>query len=89
MKQSKSKTASGRRRLVLRDLRPDLVSFDLVEGDERLRSVDVHVRFGRPQFPELCSEATESLGSDQADSAVRERAGEELVRLAAVRRRSW
>ena len=82
MRQSKSGTAGGRR-LVLRGLRPDLVSFDLYNGAERLRGVDVAIRFGVPQFPRLHSDTTESLGSDEADARVRERAGEELVRLEA------
>ena len=56
-----------------------------MDGDDRLRSVDVAIRFGRPQFPRLQSDATETLGSDKADAHVRERAAEELVRLEALR----
>lgn len=70
---------------MLRDLRPDLVTFDLYRGDECLRGVDVHFRFGKPEFPRLQSDTTETLGSDAADAHARERAAEELVRLEAAR----
>ena len=67
------------------------VSFDVVEleadfGDGVCRAVRVDVRTGRDwyaavQFPNLSNENGESLGDDELDRRVRERAGEELVRL--------
>ena len=66
-------------------------SFDLVEleadfGDGVCRAVRVDVRTGRDwyaavQFPNLSNANGESLGDDELDRQVRERAGEELVRL--------
>jgi len=77
-------------RLRLLSLTFDRVEFlasDCGAGWERLVSVDVRdgtswytaVRFPHPQ-----SDAGESLGSDDLDAQVRERAAEELVRLEAA-----
>jgi hypothetical protein len=74
-------------RLVLRELRPDVIEFGLVDEDGWVRGVTVTVSpFGRPCFPSITSDTTASLGSDEADAWVRERAGEELVRLEAATR---
>ena len=69
-------------------------SFDLVEleadfGDGVCRAVRVDVQAGRDwyaavQFPNLSNASGESLGDDELDRQVRERAGEELVRLDAA-----
>lgn len=67
------------------------VTFDLAYDDHDgwERPVSVEVRTGASwftavRFPNLTSEAGESLGSDDLDAQVRERAAEELVRLEAA-----
>jgi hypothetical protein len=77
-------------RLRLLTLAFDRVEFLAYEDDagwERLVSVDVRTGTSwhtAVRFPHLRSDTGESLGSDDLDAQVRERAAEELVRLEAA-----
>ena len=67
--------------------RVEFLAYDDVGGWERVVSVEVRTGqswFSAVRFPSLASEAGESLGSDDLDAQVRERASEELVRLEAA-----
>jgi hypothetical protein len=69
---------------------PSVVRFELIDGRGRvLRPVVAWVGSGPTAlaaivFPSVRSEGCETLGDEQADRRVRERAAEELVRLEAA-----
>ena len=67
--------------------RVEFLAYDDVGGWERLVAVEIRTGaswFTAVRFPNLTSEAGETLGSDDLDDQIRERASEELARLEAA-----
>jgi hypothetical protein len=67
--------------------RVEFLAYDEAGQWERLVSVEVRTGaswVSAVRFPNLACEAGETLGSDEFDEQVRERASEELVRLEAA-----
>jgi hypothetical protein len=65
----------------------DFLAYDDTEGWERLVNVAVHTGqswHSAVRFPHIRTDTGQSLGTDELDAQVRERAAEELIRLEAA-----